>query len=82
MGFVPITSLRSPSSSKAVRPMLSMSRNARAFALVEAIRIKCLATLELQFCGLESPISENVLPSNVFTVALQIAVYLFSSDGN
>jgi hypothetical protein len=40
----------------------------------------CLATRVLQFSGDASPKSVNIFPSMVLTVALQIAVFLFSSE--
>ena len=63
-------------------PILVRSLRHLAFALVLAIRMMCLATLELQFMGLASPTSMNNPPLAVFPVALQIAVCSFSFVGN
>ena len=74
----PAMSFKSASSSRQVIPMLVKLLNARAMARVLAIRKRCLETLELQFCGLASPMSVKDSPVFDTTVALQMAKFPLS----
>jgi len=82
LGPLPMTSLRSASSSRQVYPMLVKVLNDLAIALVLANRSRCFTTFELQFPGLASPISVNDSPDLEITVALHMAELPFSLVGN